>query len=124
MSINLTSYWTFGDVKWRPILGDKALDAPSARGQAVGDWKHVPYGGNVFIRDGARLHTSWTVNILLLTNDDYVTMTGLEGQTATLTFPRGPVTVTKTAVLRDMSGLQWHPGSASWRGSVTWEWGA
>lgn len=120
--MNVTSYFTFGTAKYRPILSDKALDLAVPVPQPVGEWRHVPYGNNVYVTDGSFQHVTWSPNILLLDSASYNALRALRGQVEILSLPRGGATITRTAVLMDMSGLQYHPGTLSYRGTVTFGW--
>lgn len=108
----------FGSARFRVILATWALDPPIPVGAPVGEWVHLPYGPSVWTTDGTRQVATWTVPIMLVDASDYTALRQVLGTIGSLSTPFGG----RVALLRDMSGLQFHPASGTYRGPVTWEW--
>lgn len=111
-------YFSFGPARFLLVLPSPDLMTPIPRAPLVGEWVHLPYGGNVWTGDGGRLAVSWSPRIELPTTADYNLLLALDGRMASLIKPGDSV----IALLRECGNLQYRPSTDAWVGTVTWEW--
>lgn len=114
-------HFTFAGARYRLIVPAANQRAPEPMREQRGVWLPIPYGGNIYIKDGASGITQWspTGGIVVVGADSYSAMRTLYNSEtfATLRTPFGSF----NAILRAMD-LVYYPGQDEYRGSVRWEW--
>ena len=119
---NPNDSFRFGGGRYRPVIDAWQVYTPVPVSGSMGEWTHVPYGGNVFETDGSSLHTTWTVRVQIMDSEDYRLFRINWHKFADLTAPAEIFTGTKRARLSNWSNMQFQPRNGSWIGEVVFEW--
>ncbi len=113
--------FTYGNAQFRLIVPSISQRAPQPMKQQRGDWVPIPYGGNLYVKDGAYGITQWPPQggIEVQSTASYNAM--VSAYNAETFLPLLTPWGTFTAILRAFD-VVYYPDEGVYRGGVTWEW--